>query len=97
VESHFSKSAKSGALGGVSGCHKCNQKPKKHYRVKGRTAYACEICGNHIYPLAGTIFEYSSRYNRRDAGNSVFSSILARVGEMASRNPVPEALKNPTL
>lgn len=46
--------------GGVSDCHKCNQKPKKHYRVKGRTAYACETCGNHIYPLAGTIFEKSS-------------------------------------
>ena len=46
--------------GGVTDCHKCNQKPKKHYRVKGRTAYACETCGNHIYPLAGTIFEKSS-------------------------------------
>ena len=28
--------------------------------MKGRTAYACETCGNHIYPLAGTIFEKSS-------------------------------------
>jgi len=46
--------------GGVTDCHKCNQRPKKHYRVKGRTAYACETCGNHIYPLAGTIFEKSS-------------------------------------
>jgi len=45
--------------GGVSDCHKC-EKPRKHYRVKGRTAYACETCGNHIYPLAGTIFEKSS-------------------------------------
>lgn len=45
---------------GITDCHKCNQKPKKHYRVKGRTAYACETCGNHIYPLAGTIFEKSS-------------------------------------
>ena len=36
------------------------RKPRKHYRVKGRTAYACETCGNHIYPLAGTIFEKSS-------------------------------------
>ena len=40
-------------------CQKC-EKPRKHYRVKGRTAYACETCGNHIYPLAGTIFEKSS-------------------------------------
>jgi transposase len=45
--------------GGVADCHKC-EKPRKHYRVKGRTAYACETCGNHIYPLAGTIFEKSS-------------------------------------
>ena len=45
--------------GGVTVCHKC-EKPRKHYRVHGRTAYACESCGNHIYPLAGTIFEKSS-------------------------------------
>jgi transposase len=45
--------------GGIADCHKC-EKPRKHYRVRGRTAYACETCGNHIYPLAGTIFEKSS-------------------------------------
>ncbi len=45
--------------GGVTVCHKC-EKPRKHYRVTGRTAYACESCGNHIYPLAGTIFEKST-------------------------------------
>ena len=45
--------------GGVTVCHKC-ERPRKHYRVHGRTAYACETCGNHIYPLAGTIFEKSS-------------------------------------
>jgi transposase-like protein len=45
--------------GGVAVCHKC-EKPRKHYRVKGRTAYACETCGNHIFPLAGTIFEKTS-------------------------------------
>jgi len=45
--------------GSITVCHKC-EKPRKHYRVKGRTAYACETCGNHIYPLAGTIFEKSS-------------------------------------
>jgi transposase len=45
--------------GGVTACMKCEQ-PRKHYRVKGRTAYACDHCGNHIYPLAGTIFEKSS-------------------------------------
>jgi transposase-like protein len=45
--------------GGITACHKC-EKPRKHYRVKGRTAYACETCGNHIFPLAGTIFEKTS-------------------------------------
>jgi transposase len=33
---------------------------RKHYRVSGRTAYSCRACGNHIYPLAGTIFHKSS-------------------------------------
>jgi transposase len=44
---------------GITHCRKC-LKSRKHYRVHGRTAYACETCGNHIYPLAGTIFEKSS-------------------------------------
>src|SRR6266702_4042581 len=37
-------------------CDKCGVE-RKHYRVKGRTAFACDHCGNHIYPLAGTVFE----------------------------------------
>jgi transposase len=45
--------------GGVTLCAKCGVE-RKHYRVTGRTAYACDHCGNHIYPLAGTIFEKSS-------------------------------------
>jgi transposase-like protein len=45
--------------GGFAHCAKC-QTARKHYRVSGRTAYACDHCGNHIYPLAGTIFEKSS-------------------------------------
>jgi transposase len=40
-------------------CEKCGEE-RKHYRVTGRTAYACDHCGNHIYPLAGTIFEKST-------------------------------------
>src|SRR5258706_12140393 len=44
---------------GVTTCAKCKVE-RKHYRVAGRTAYACDHCGNHIYPLAGTIFEKSS-------------------------------------
>src|ERR1700731_437498 len=45
--------------GGVAKCDKCGV-DRKHYRVRGRTAYACDHCGNHIYPLAGTIFEKST-------------------------------------
>lgn len=30
---------------------------RKHHRVSGRTCYACEGCGHHIFPLVGTIFE----------------------------------------
>ncbi len=45
--------------GGVTQCAKCGVE-RKHHRVTGRTAYACDHCGNHIYPLAGTIFEKST-------------------------------------
>jgi transposase-like protein len=45
--------------GGVLKCEKCGV-DRKHYRVTGRTSYACDHCGNHIYPLAGTIFEKST-------------------------------------
>ena len=44
---------------GITTCSKC-EVDRKHYRVTGRTAYACDHCGNHIYPLAGTIFEKST-------------------------------------
>lgn len=37
-------------------CVKC-QKVTNHYKLKGRTAYSCQNCGTHIYPLAGTIFD----------------------------------------
>jgi transposase len=44
---------------GVTQCAKCGVE-RKHHRVTGRTAYACQVCGNHIYPLAGTVFEKST-------------------------------------
>src|SRR6267142_551484 len=44
---------------GVTWCVKC-LKDTKHHRVGNRTAYACQVCGNHIYPLAGTVFEKST-------------------------------------
>ena len=36
------------------------QKTKRHYKVTKRTAYSCESCRNHVYPLTGTIFEKST-------------------------------------
>src|SRR6202521_2952004 len=41
---------------GMAQCEKC-AKEAKHHRVGNRTAYACQSCGNHIYPLVGTVFE----------------------------------------
>jgi hypothetical protein len=43
----------------VTKCEKCNIE-RKHYRVAGRKAYACNQCGNHIYPLKGTLFARSA-------------------------------------
>ncbi len=37
-------------------CSICN-KITKHYKIKSRTAYACKLCRNHVFPLADTIFE----------------------------------------
>lgn len=45
--------------GGITECEKCKVE-RKHHLVNGRTAYACQVCGNHIYPLAGTIFQKST-------------------------------------
>ena len=40
-------------------CPKC-QKITKHYKVTGRQVYACEVCGHHVSPMAGTIMEKSA-------------------------------------
>jgi transposase-like protein len=39
-----------------SECPKCH-KATTFYRIKKRPAYACEFCGHHISPMAGTPFE----------------------------------------
>src|SRR5712692_10827780 len=44
---------------GITECAKCGRK-RKHHRVTGRTTYACDHCGNHIYPLNGTVFAKSA-------------------------------------
>lgn len=45
--------------GGIALCAECGVE-RKHYRVTGRTCYACPVCGSHIFPLAGTIFHKST-------------------------------------
>jgi transposase len=40
-------------------CRKCGI-VRPHARITGRKAYACDYCGTHVYPLAGTIFEKST-------------------------------------
>jgi len=45
--------------GGKALCVECGVE-RKHYRVSGRTSYACQDCGNHLFPLAGTIFHKST-------------------------------------
>ena len=44
---------------GVTKCEKCSIE-RKHHRVTGRTAYACDHCGNHIYPLTGSVLAKST-------------------------------------
>lgn len=40
-------------------CINC-KKPTKHYKITGRRQYACQECGKHFAPTAGTIFHKSS-------------------------------------
>src|ERR1017187_4138939 len=42
--------------GGVGFCEKCAVE-RKHHRVTGRPAWACDYCGSMVSPMAGTIFE----------------------------------------
>jgi transposase len=44
---------------GLVPCKKCGV-DRKHHRVTGRPAFACDYCGSMISPMAGTIFEKSS-------------------------------------
>jgi transposase-like zinc ribbon protein len=63
---------------GITQCAKCGRE-RKHYRVTGRTAYACDHCGNHIYPLTGTVFEKSTtslRDSCKPPAGPIFSNPL---------------------
>jgi transposase-like protein len=45
--------------GDMAECQVCNCKRQFHAMGK-RRAFACQVCGHHIYPCAGTIFHKSS-------------------------------------
>ena len=68
---------------GVS-CVKC-EKITKHYRIKGRPCYSCDLCGNHIYPMAGTIFEGTKFDHLRLWFKAIAYMSATRCG-MSSRN-----------
>jgi transposase-like protein len=40
-------------------CRTCSE-VRKHHKLTNRKALSCQICGTHVYPLAGTIFEKST-------------------------------------
>jgi len=41
-------------------CPGCGVIGTKFHRITGRRGYACQYCGYHLFPCAGTIFEHSS-------------------------------------
>ncbi len=45
-------------------CRTCGR-ITKHHKITDRPAYACDISGTHVYPMAGTIFEHSSTNLRK--------------------------------
>src|SRR5215211_4323427 len=40
-------------------CPKC-ERERKFHRTKTRASYTCDSCGQHVHPMAGTIFEKST-------------------------------------
>lgn len=62
-------------------CHRCKE-TTKHYRVSGRRSYACSKCGNHMYPLAGTIF-HGSRTALTDWFHAIYIMNTDKAGTSA--------------
>ncbi len=47
------------ADGANAWCHRCAE-IRRHHRISGRRAYACDKCGMHVFPTRGTLFANSS-------------------------------------
>ena len=45
-------------FGNRSQCPKCERETTWH-KISKLTAYACQWCGHHVHPMAGTLFERS--------------------------------------
>ena len=39
-------------------CQRCGQ-VTKHHKIATRRSYSCDVCGRHVHPTSGTIFEHS--------------------------------------
>ena len=50
-------------------CPGCGQRAAFHAMSK-RRAYACQDCGHHVYPAAGTIFHKCNQLTARRIGHS---------------------------
>ncbi len=44
----------------LKSCPGCGVVDAKFHRIEGRRAFACQWCGHHVYPCAGTVFDHSS-------------------------------------
>ena len=40
-------------------CQRCGQ-VTKHHKITTRRSYSCDVCGRHVHPTSGTIFEKST-------------------------------------
>jgi len=60
-------------------CEKCG-KITKHYHIKGTPFYSCEFCGNHVHPMAGTIFQDTKYDHLRLWFRAIISMAVTRCG-----------------
>ena len=56
----------------------------KHHKITGRSPYACYCCGNHVFPMAGTILEHSST-SLRTCFHPMFLMAFTRCGISAKQ------------
>lgn len=64
-------------------CKKCNR-ITKHHRIQARPKYACQFCGTHVSPLAGTILQKSST-SLRDWFYAMYLMASTRCGVSAKQ------------